>query len=156
MSLSGQDQVAEVTVSFQPMTCTPLTNVKHLPMSSLLIFLFLALRSLLCTLGFGVLPPPLCCSQLCEPEEPTFPSCHYSCSLNCGGAERGTRISPLTPSGDRLGVHLLIYQATLLKRSMVQADASAKLVSGCLWAKAVGRAVLCVSKASHCLALCVA
>lgn len=54
------------------------------------------------------------------------------------------------------GVHLLIYQATLLKRSMVWADTSAKLVSGCLWTKAVECAVLCVSQASHCLLLCVA
>lgn len=77
-----------------------------------------------------MLPPPLCCSQLCEPEEPTFPSCHYSCSLNCGGGERGTRILPPMPLGDRLGVHLLIYQAALLKRSMVQAGTSGK---ACEW-----------------------
>lgn len=47
------------------------------------------------------------------------------------------------------------YQAALLKRSMMQANTFTKLISGCLWAKAVECAVLFVGIASHCLATCV-
>lgn len=63
---------------------------------------------------------------------------------------------PLVPLGDRLGTYTSAnYQAALFKRSMVQANTSTKLISGCLWAKAVECAVLFVSEASHCLAICV-
>lgn len=37
----------------------------------------------------------------------------------------------------------------------MQANTSLKLISGCLWAKAVECAVLFVSETSHCLAICV-
>lgn len=37
----------------------------------------------------------------------------------------------------------------------MQTNTSVKLISGCLWAKAVECAVLFVSEASHCLLICV-
>lgn len=63
-----------------------------------------------------------------------------------GRGERHTRILLPVPLGDRLDTQSANYQAALLKRNVIQANTSPKLISGCLWAKAVECAVLFVSR----------
>lgn len=63
-----------------------------------------------------------------------------------GRGERQTRILLPVPLGDGLDAQSANYQAALLKRNVVQANTPPKLVSGCLWAKAVECAVLFVSR----------